>query len=119
VSLAIEASAINTSRSVGRCRCASSRTAITNLEEAVRACGSGLGPLVRGRDSGGHFDLLPPPEGEFHPAALARHEEAYRRYRANYAEQIEAHDRAFASVEGVAPRTALDPALHLIGRAAE
>ena len=76
-------------------------------------------PLVRGRDSGGHFDILPPPEGEFHPAALARHEEAYRRYRANYAEQIEAHDRAFASVEGVAPRTALDPALHLVGRAAE
>jgi len=62
---------------------------------------------------------LPPPEGEFHPAALARHEEAYRRYRANYAEQIEAHDRAFAGAEGVAPRTALDPAPHLVGRAAE
>ena len=74
---------------------------------------------LRGRDCGGHFDLLPPPEGEFHPAALARHEEAYRRYRANYAEQIEAHDRAFARVESVAPRTALDPALHLVGRAAQ
>jgi len=85
------------------------------LTGTVRMCA----PLVRGRDSGGHFDLLPPPEGEFHPAALARHEEAYRRYRANYAEQIEAHDRACASVEGVAPRTALDPALHLVGRAAE
>lgn len=52
--------------------------------------------LVRGRDGFGHFDLLPSPEGEFHPAALARHEEAYRRYRANYAEQIEAHERLFA-----------------------
>jgi ectoine hydroxylase-related dioxygenase (phytanoyl-CoA dioxygenase family) len=85
------------------------------LTGTVRMCA----PLVRGRDCGGHFDLLPSPEGEFHPAALTRHEEAYRRYRANYAEQIEAHDRACASVEGVAPRTALDPALHLVGRAAE
>jgi hypothetical protein len=89
----------------------------TGMSKPLTSCM--CAPLVRGRDSGGHFDLLPPPEGEFHPAALARHEEAYRRYRANYAEQIEAHDRAFASVEGVAPRTALDPALHLVGRAAE
>jgi hypothetical protein len=62
---------------------------------------------------------LPPPEGEFHPAALARHEEAYRRYRADYAEQIEGHDRAFASAKGGARRTALDPTLHLVGRAAQ
>jgi hypothetical protein len=51
---------------------------------------------VRGRDSFRHFDLLLPPEGEFHPAAETRHEEAYRRYRANYAQQIEAHEKAFA-----------------------
>src|SRR5947207_2314155 len=44
--------------------------------------------LVRGEDKGGHFDLVPPPEGELHPAALARHEQVYARYRDNYAEQI-------------------------------
>jgi non-heme Fe2+,alpha-ketoglutarate-dependent halogenase len=53
--------------------------------------------LVRGRDTGGNFDLIPPPEGELHPAALARHEQVYARYRDNYAEQIAAHERAFAA----------------------
>ena len=87
------------------------------LSGSVRMCA----PLVRGRDTGGHFDLLPPPEAECGPAALARHEEAYRRYRANYAEQIEAHDRAFAND----PNTlaygahALDPSVYLVGRKAE
>jgi hypothetical protein len=52
--------------------------------------------LVRGRDTGGNFDLIPPPEGELHPAALARHELVYQRYRDNYYEQIAAHERAFA-----------------------
>ena len=52
--------------------------------------------LVRGRDTGGHFELIPPPEGEFHPAAVARHEHVYQRYRDNYAEQIAAHERGFA-----------------------
>lgn len=84
------------------------------LTGTVRMCA----PLVRGRDSGGHFDILPPPEGEFHPAALARHEDAYRRYRANYAEQIEAHDRAFAGAAETPPPTALDPGVYLVGRAA-
>ena len=71
---------------------------ISYIPARVRTVGSHrlCARLVRGRDSAGHFDLLPPPEGEFDPAALARHEEAYRRYRANYAEQIEAHDRLFA-----------------------
>jgi hypothetical protein len=63
------------------------------LTGSVRMCAR----LVRGRDTGGHFDLIPPPEGEFHPAALARHEEVYRRYRDNYGEQIAAHERAFAA----------------------
>jgi non-haem Fe2+, alpha-ketoglutarate-dependent halogenase len=83
----------------------------------VRMCA----PLVRGRDTGGHFDLLPPPEGVFHPAALARHEEAYRRYRANYAEQIEAHDRTFATgpeARATIAAPALDPSIYLVGRAA-
>jgi non-heme Fe2+,alpha-ketoglutarate-dependent halogenase len=54
-------------------------------------------PLVRGEDAFGHFERLPPPEGEFHPAALARHDRAYRLYRENYAEQIAAHDAAFTT----------------------
>jgi hypothetical protein len=53
--------------------------------------------LVRGRDTGGNFDLVPEPEGEFHPAALKRHERAYRLFRDNYAEQIVAHEREFAA----------------------
>jgi phytanoyl-CoA dioxygenase PhyH len=53
--------------------------------------------LVRGHDTGGNFDLIPPPEGELHPAALARHEDVYARYRDNYYEQIAAHDCAFAA----------------------
>jgi hypothetical protein len=53
--------------------------------------------LVRGHDTGRNFDLLPPPEGELHPAALARHEQVYQRYRDNYYEQIAAHDRQFAT----------------------
>jgi non-haem Fe2+, alpha-ketoglutarate-dependent halogenase len=63
------------------------------LTGTVRMCAS----LVRGRDSGGNFDLIPPPEGELHPAALARHELVYRRYRDNYAEQIAVHEAQFAA----------------------
>lgn len=71
---------------------------ISYIPTRVRTVGSHRlnARLVRGTDKFGHFDLLAPPEGDFHPAALARHAEAYRRYRANYAEQIEAHDRLFA-----------------------
>jgi non-heme Fe2+,alpha-ketoglutarate-dependent halogenase len=63
------------------------------LTGSVRMCAR----LVRGRDTGGNFDLIPPPEGELHPEALARHEEVYGRYRDNYAEQIAAHERRFAA----------------------
>ena len=79
-----------------------------------------LTPLVRGRNSGGHFDILPPPtEGEFHPSAIARHEDAYRRYRDNYAFQISAHDRAFAGTGPTpTPRSTLDPSHHLVGQVA-
>jgi non-heme Fe2+,alpha-ketoglutarate-dependent halogenase len=63
------------------------------LTGPVRMCAR----LVRGRDSGGNFDLVPPPEGELHPTALERHERVYGRYRDNYAEQIAAHERAFAA----------------------
>jgi hypothetical protein len=56
--------------------------------------------LVRGRDPDGHFELIPPPEGELHPAALARHELVYGRYRDNYEEQVMAHERQFAALTG-------------------
>jgi non-heme Fe2+,alpha-ketoglutarate-dependent halogenase len=73
-------------------------------------------PLVRGENISGNFDVLPPPvEGEFHPAAIARHEDAYRRYRDNYAAQIEMHDREFAAVpDALTP--VLDPSVNLVGR---
>src|ERR1700722_3956383 len=79
-----------------------------------------LVPLVRGENTGRHFDILPPPsEGEFHPAAIARHEDAYRRYRDNYAAQIELHDREFAaSGAPPVPRSTLDPSRHLVGKVA-
>jgi non-heme Fe2+,alpha-ketoglutarate-dependent halogenase len=76
-------------------------------------------PLVRGRNTGGNFDILPPPEAEFHPAAVTRHEDAYRRYRDNYAAQIEMHDRAFAAVGAPPnPQSTLDPSRHLVGKVA-
>lgn len=62
------------------------------LTGSVRMCAR----LVRGRDTGGNFDLIPPPEGELDQAALARHAEVYKRYRDNYYEQIEVHDSGFA-----------------------
>src|SRR3954453_11688829 len=63
------------------------------LTGSVRMCAR----LARGSDRGGYFNLNPAPEGELHLAALARHEMVYRRYRENYAEQITAHDREFAT----------------------
>ena len=66
------------------------------LSGTVRMCAR----LVRGENSGGHFDLIPPPEGELHPAALERHELVYGRYRDNYAEQVTAHEQQFAAVAG-------------------
>jgi ectoine hydroxylase-related dioxygenase (phytanoyl-CoA dioxygenase family) len=76
-----------------------------------------LVPLVRGSNVGRNFDILPPPEAEFAPAAIARHEDAYRRYRDNYAAQIEMHDRAFAGGGATpTPRATLDPSRHLVGK---
>ena len=62
------------------------------LTGTVRMCAS----LVRGHDTGGNFDLIPPPESELDPAALDRHEQVYQAYRDNYYEQIAAHEQAFA-----------------------
>ncbi len=53
--------------------------------------------LVRGHDSGRHFDLLPAPERELGAAELERHGHVYRRYRENYAEQTEWHEHDFAA----------------------
>jgi len=66
------------------------------LSGTVRMCGR----LVRGKNTGGHFDLIPAPEGELHPAALERHELVYGRYRDNYAEQVVAHEQQFAVLVG-------------------
>ena len=72
---------------------------ISYIPAHVRTIGSHRlsAALVRGHDSGGHFDLLPAPATELDPAALERHEHVYRRYRQNYAEQTEWHERGFAA----------------------
>jgi hypothetical protein len=73
---------------------------ISYIPARVRTIGSYRLPalLVGGRDERGHFDLLPPPERELGPAEIARHERVYHRYRENYAEQMEWHERRLASV---------------------
>jgi non-heme Fe2+,alpha-ketoglutarate-dependent halogenase len=68
--------------------------AYSQLSGSVRMCAR----LVRGEDAGGHFDLIPAPEGELYPAALERHELVYARYRDNYAEQVAEHERQFAAL---------------------
>ncbi len=72
---------------------------ISYIPTRVKPTGSFRMPalLVRGTDRFGHFDLLEPPVAEADPAALARHEQVYRRYRENYNEQVERHDRDFAA----------------------
>ena len=65
------------------------------LSGSVRMCTR----LVRGQNTGGHFEVIPAPEGELHPAALARHELVYARYRDNYEEQVRAHERQFAAAD--------------------
>lgn len=52
--------------------------------------------LVRGRDAHGRYDPEPRPAADFDDAARAAHEEAFHRYRANYAEQEERHAAAEA-----------------------
>jgi non-heme Fe2+,alpha-ketoglutarate-dependent halogenase len=68
--------------------------AYSRLGGSVRMCAR----LVRGKDAGRHFDLIPAPEGELSPAALERHELVYARYRDNYAEQVAEHERQFAAL---------------------
>ncbi len=53
-------------------------------------------PLTRGRNAGENFDILPPPEGEFHSDAVKRHEEIFALYRANFDENRANHERAAA-----------------------
>jgi ectoine hydroxylase-related dioxygenase (phytanoyl-CoA dioxygenase family) len=72
---------------------------ISYIPTRVKPVGSYRMPalLVRGTDTYGHFDLLESPAAEANEAALARHEQVYRRYRENYNEQVERHDRDFAA----------------------
>ena len=53
--------------------------------------------LVRGEDKYGHFDLIDPPQAERDAAALAAHQNANDRYRANYREQVTRHEQRFAT----------------------
>jgi non-haem Fe2+, alpha-ketoglutarate-dependent halogenase len=68
---------------------------ISYIPASVRTVGSYRlsALLVRGHDTGGHFDQLAPCKSEFGIAELERHERVYRRYRENYAEQTEWHER--------------------------
>lgn len=54
--------------------------------------------LVRGQNTGGHFDLLPRPNGEMDEAALNAHDAVTRPFRTNYDEQVAAHEAQTASV---------------------
>jgi Phytanoyl-CoA dioxygenase (PhyH) len=106
VAMALNAGEFSLHHTLARHRSAPNRAAhrriglgISYIPAHVRTIGSTrlFATLVRGRDTGGHFDRLPAPNTEFDPAALARHEQVYQRYRQNYAEQIDAHERHFAA----------------------
>jgi hypothetical protein len=51
--------------------------------------------LVRGEDRFGHFDLIEPAGGERDAEALALHQDATDRYRANYRIQVDRHQARF------------------------
>jgi non-haem Fe2+, alpha-ketoglutarate-dependent halogenase len=106
VAMALHAGEFSLHHTLARHRSAPNRAAhrriglgISYIPACVRATGSYRlsALLVRGHDTGGHFDLLPSPRREFDPAALERHQRVYQRYRQNYAEQTEWHDRRFAA----------------------
>lgn len=66
---------------------------ISYIPTSVRHTGSRrhTAHLVRGIDRFGHFDLDPPPNSDFDPAAQAVHDTSYANYAANYAEQVAQH----------------------------
>lgn len=106
VAMALPASSFSLHHTLARHRSVPNRAVhrriglgISYIPAHVRTIGSQRlsARLVRGHDTGGHFDLLPPPADEFDAQALERHERVYRRYRQNYAEQMERHDRRFAA----------------------
>jgi len=66
---------------------------IPRLTDTVRMCAR----LVRGRDTGGNFDLIPPPEAELHPAAPTPRAGSTRAIGDNCAGPIAAHEREFAA----------------------
>jgi ectoine hydroxylase-related dioxygenase (phytanoyl-CoA dioxygenase family) len=71
---------------------------ISYIPAHVRPTGSYRMPalLVRGSNTGGHFDVLPSPRAELDEEGIAVHERTYRRYRENYHEQEKRHEDAFA-----------------------
>ncbi|MFZ3238154.1 MAG: phytanoyl-CoA dioxygenase family protein [Stellaceae bacterium] len=106
VAMALRAGEFSLHHTLARHRSAPNRAShrrvglgISYIPAQVRTIGSHrlYAVLVRGHDTGGHFDLLPSPKAEFDPAALECHERVYQRYRQNYAEQSEWHDRRFAA----------------------
>jgi non-haem Fe2+, alpha-ketoglutarate-dependent halogenase len=106
VAMTLDAGEFSLHHTLARHRSAPNRAAhrrvgigISYIPAHVRTTGSTrlCARLVRGRDRFGHFDLIPPPATEFNAAALALHEQVYRRYRQNYAEQIAAHERNYAT----------------------
>jgi Phytanoyl-CoA dioxygenase (PhyH) len=106
VAMALPAGSFSLHHTLARHRSAPNRAShrriglgISYIPAHVRTAGSHRlsALLVRGHDRFGHFDPLPSPRSEFDPAALERHEQVYQRYRQNYAEQMEWHDRRFAA----------------------
>jgi hypothetical protein len=72
---------------------------VSYIPTSVRHTGSQrhTAHLVRGVDRYGHFDLDPPPTGDFDDAAKAAHAAAYRNYLTNYNEQVARHKQATAA----------------------
>jgi non-heme Fe2+,alpha-ketoglutarate-dependent halogenase len=66
---------------------------ISYVPTRVRHIGTHRMPamLVRGTDEFGHFDLEPEPVNDLDEAARASHADVYKRYRANYNEQLTWH----------------------------
>ncbi|ETW99735.1 MAG: hypothetical protein ETSY1_13915 [Candidatus Entotheonella factor] len=71
--------------------------AISYVPAQVAHIGSAYKPpamLVRGTDEQGHFEHERAPEGDFDAASREAHAEYYKRYRANYNEQLELMSQA-------------------------
>jgi non-heme Fe2+,alpha-ketoglutarate-dependent halogenase len=81
---------------------------ISYVPAHIRPTGSYRMParLVRGTDRYGHFDHLPAPAAEFDPAAVALHDQVYKRFRENYHEQEKMHYAQFGAAPTSGPQVA-------------